>query len=329
MGLFDNIRQGWNLGGQADPNAQAYQMPRVPFSQNPMITTAALGLLGGRTLNEGLQNVAQIAPAGLAAKTAMQRDMYSLQEKARTDAEAKAKEAGQRAALNAIIKIKSNMPVTPAEQAAIDAFPELKIKFGMPAERDPVIPEGSLVWDEKTQSYIPAAGGVKQPKTPEALQFQQDQRNSKNYATYAAVKPAYESMVKSATVTGGAADLDIVYGMAKLLDPLGAVRDQDTGHIENAAGYPNWFQGIIEGVNSGQTMTTETRNKLLAMASQRMTALERAYENDRQQAAKFAQRRQFDPEDVLTLTPLPVFDPSLTVGGTGIGPDLSNVPSAD
>jgi hypothetical protein len=101
---------GLNLGG-ADPNAQ-YQMPQVPYGQNPMITTAALGLLGGRTLNEGLQNVAQIAPAGLAAKTAMQRDMYTI-----------GQENAKKAQMNEALK---NWPgLSPEQKAMFTNQPEL------------------------------------------------------------------------------------------------------------------------------------------------------------------------------------------------------------
>jgi hypothetical protein len=138
-------QQGLNLGG-ADPNAQ-YQMPRLPWSQNPMITTAALGLLGGRTLNEGLQNVAQNAPAGLAANTAMRRDMAGQRDAATT-----------RAAMNAVIKLKSGVPLTPADQAAIDAAPEVKLKFGMPAEPD-WIEIGGRPFNKTTGTFGEQAGG--------------------------------------------------------------------------------------------------------------------------------------------------------------------------
>lgn len=76
------------------------QLPRVPWSQNPMVTTAALSLLGGRTLNDGLANVAQSAPYGMQAKSSMQQFMLAQQEKQQEKAEADAR----RNATNEVLK---------------------------------------------------------------------------------------------------------------------------------------------------------------------------------------------------------------------------------
>jgi hypothetical protein len=57
------------------------------------------------------------------------------------------------------------------------------------------------------------------------------------------------------------------------------------------------------------------------MASQRMSAMEKQYEYERQQLLKLAERRGFDPEDVINLEDIPGFDPSLTTGGTTPPPD--------
>jgi hypothetical protein len=68
-------------------------LPRVPWGSNPLVTMMGLGMLGGRNINEGLQNAAQMAPAGIVAKSAMQRDMLSQQEKASEKAAADARKA--------------------------------------------------------------------------------------------------------------------------------------------------------------------------------------------------------------------------------------------
>lgn len=116
-------------GGQQQ---QQPVLPRVPWGQNPMITTAALSLLGGRNINEGLANVAATAPAGMAAKSGMQAAMQKRQED-------EAAKAAQRAAWNAGMRWKSAggawAGLSPEDQAALSAAPDIAAKF-MPQTPD-------------------------------------------------------------------------------------------------------------------------------------------------------------------------------------------------
>lgn len=131
-----NMNQGLgpgllNGGGQT-------QLPRVPWSQNPMVTTAALSLLGGRTLNEGLSNVAQSAPYGMQAKSSMQQFMLERQEKA-------AEDARRKAAFNAamIWRSKGDGALTPEQRMALAGAPDIAAKF-MPEPQEnfrPATPE--------------------------------------------------------------------------------------------------------------------------------------------------------------------------------------------
>lgn len=98
MALFPNPFVG--------QTAQQPVLPRVPWSQNPAITTAALSLLGGRNLNDGLANVAATAGQGMAAKTGLQQFMLAQQEKNTAKAEADARRAQQ----NEVIKNYPNIP---------------------------------------------------------------------------------------------------------------------------------------------------------------------------------------------------------------------------
>lgn len=81
-------------------------MPRVPYQSNPMVTMAGMSLLGGRNLNDGLSNLAQSAPAGMAAKAGMQQFMLAQQERQKKQAE----EDARRAQMNDVIKNFPNIP---------------------------------------------------------------------------------------------------------------------------------------------------------------------------------------------------------------------------
>jgi len=110
-----------NLGGAPNP----YQMPAVPYGQNQAITMAALGMLGAPNIRQGMQNAAQMVPAGLAANTANRRDMYTIQQ-----------QNAQRAQMNEALK---NWPgLTPEQKAIFTNQPEL---FGQYALKTMIPPE--------------------------------------------------------------------------------------------------------------------------------------------------------------------------------------------
>jgi hypothetical protein len=84
-----------------------------------MVTMAGLALLGGRNLNEGFQNVAQTAPAGMVAKSGMQQFMLAQQERDRERQEQEAR----RNAMNQVIQNWSGL--TPEQRQLFTAQPEL------------------------------------------------------------------------------------------------------------------------------------------------------------------------------------------------------------
>jgi hypothetical protein len=116
--------QGSILGGQ--PMA-----PRIPWAQNPLVTTVGLSLLGAPTLQAGFQNVSRNAPVGMAAKTSLQDKIMARQEE-------EAERAKRTAAWNAglIWKSKGDAGLTEQQRADLAAVPEIAAKF-MPEQPSP------------------------------------------------------------------------------------------------------------------------------------------------------------------------------------------------
>lgn len=139
--------------GQQQPNilGGGMQQPRIPWGQNQAVTMAALGMLGAPTLNQGLQRAGQMVPVGMAANIATQDRMMTQADKART-----------RAAMNAAIKLKSKMPLTPEDQAALDASPEVMLQFGFPDKKD-LMAVGSKIYDATEGKWITPPGGAGGP----------------------------------------------------------------------------------------------------------------------------------------------------------------------
>lgn len=137
MALFPNL-----FGGQQAP--QEPVLPRVPYQSNPMVTMAGMSLLGGRNLNDGLSNLAQSAPAGMAAKAGMQQFMLAQQERQKKQAE----EDARRAQMNDMLKMWPNLS---AEQRALaQLYPDQFAQQAFGSMGPQSAPTVETFYDEKT-----------------------------------------------------------------------------------------------------------------------------------------------------------------------------------
>lgn len=132
--------------------------------------------------------------------------------------------------------------------------------------------------------------------------------------TYAAADPIYRSIVKSATTDTGASDLDMVYGIAKILDPTSVVREGEIQMANSTGGTVAMFQGLLNQLNGGAKLNPETRAKLLDMAQNRMGELRGAHDQVTSQLYDIAGRRGLNKDNIVTrkydpLPDAPVFSP--------------------
>ena len=125
--------------------------------------------------------------------------------------------------------------------------------------------------------------------------------------TYESADPIYRSIVKSATTDTGASDLDMVYGIAKILDPTSVVREGEIQMAGSTGGTVAMFQGLINQINGGAKLAPETRAKLLDMAQNRMGELRGAHDNVVSQLDQIAGRRGLNRDNIVTrrYDPLP------------------------
>lgn len=292
--------QGLNLGG-ADPNA-AYQMPRLPWGQKDAVTLAAFGLLGGRTLNEGIQNAAQMVPAGLAADTAKRRDMYSIQE-------TNAARARRTAAFNAGIKKMSGVTLTPQDEADLAADPEVGMKIFELTQKqaDPfAVAKGASVYIPG-QGYVdpPAGSAAAQPDPGDASQFRKEIVARPAYQKVAEAEPIYRSMVETYPRKTRVSDLNLVYGLAKIMDPGSVVKEGEQIAVKNSASLPDWVLGQINWVNGKNELQDATRQGILTEAKSRMDAYQTEWQHEREYWEGAAGRGGFAREDIPSFAPLP------------------------
>ena len=135
--------------------------------------------------------------------------------------------------------------------------------------------------------------------------------------TYAAADPIYRSIVKSAGTDTGASDLDMVYGIAKILDPTSVVREGEIQMANSTGGTVAMFQGLLNQLNGGAKLNPETRAKLLEMAQNRMGELRGAHDQVTSQLYDIAGRRGLNKDNIVTRRYDPLPDAPLYSQQTG------------
>ncbi|WP_261316528.1 hypothetical protein [Rhizobium leguminosarum] len=155
-------------------------------------------------------------------------------------------------------------------------------------------------------------------KPEDVSNLRKEVQNLPTYKSYQQAAPVYHSMIDTAKTDSKASDLNLVYGLGKIMDPTSVVREGEMVMVNNTASLPDWFSGIINSVNGGQRLTPETRQAILSEARSRMGAYRGALDNDIGQYRGIIGRRGMNEADVLP-----------TLGDIAEVPNLSPPPAAD
>ena len=119
------------------------------------------------------------------------------------------------------------------------------------------------------------------------------------------VAPIFQSMKEAAGRNNRVADLNLVYGLAKIMDPTSVVREGEQIMVRNAQSLPDWLRGYISAVNGGSGFPPEQRARIMKEAESRVAAYQAQYDAVAQQFTERAQRYGLDPRDVLTAPAAP------------------------
>ena len=126
----------------------------------------------------------------------------------------------------------------------------------------------------RVQNYINASDSAKAPKIdlrdPTAiLKAQQD--NVKEWQTqskdFNEVSRRYSGMVSAwKDKANPATDSTLIYGLAKIYDPSGAVQQGDIATIKGKASIPQYLVGFADSVSRGGTLTSKQRDDIISTA---------------------------------------------------------------
>ncbi|WP_245443084.1 hypothetical protein [Rhizobium sp. H4] len=202
--------------------------------------------------------------------------------------------------------------LTAAEQANIDLERQ---KSDYERNKPVVVQPGETLFSPGQERVVYQGTGY---KPEDVSNLRKEIQNLPTYKSYQQAAPVYQSMIDTAKTDSKASDLNVVYGLGKIMDPNSVVREGEMVMVNNTASLPDWFSGIINSVNGGQRLTPETRQAILAEARSRMGAYRGALDNDIGQYRGIISRRGMNEADILP-----------TLGDIAEVPSLTSPPAAD
>lgn len=168
--------------------------------------------------------------------------------------------------------------------------------------------EQPIVVDPYTGAGKPVTGlGAPAPKFEDVSSLRKEVGALDEVKAYSKAQPAYSSMIKSAGTPTSVADLDFVYGLAKIFDPDSVVREGEQVIIRRTQNLPNEVQGWLQHVaGTGGRLTPETRQRLLDVAQNRMGELHSSMETRTAPYLDIAKNARIDPSLIMPgVQPLP------------------------
>lgn len=176
---------------------------------------------------------------------------------------------------------------------------EEKAQYGLPADAPAQIgPDGKVDTIAQTAP----------PKDPNATNFddisgiRKEIQALPSYKNYSQARPIYDAMLETAGRDSRASDLNLVYGLGKIMDPTSVVREGEMVMVKNTASLPDWLVGTINSLNGGAGLTKDTRKAILTEAFGRMKGYDEAFGKDAEMYKGIASRYKLNPDDILPQT---------------------------
>ena len=120
-----------------------------------------------------------------------------------------------------------------------------------------------------------------------------------SYKNIAQAAPIYRSMSDAAGRNTKAADLNMVYGLGKIMDPGSVVREGEIQMANNAQGWQEKLNGIISQINNEGGLTPAGRQALMAEAYSRISAYKGEFDQDAERYRGIAGRNRMNAEDIV------------------------------
>lgn len=171
-----------------------------------------------------------------------------------------------------------------------------------PQGTPPGMPAGALPLSGANMPAVPSMVPMRSPKAAHAAtSLREEFAKLREVQAYKEVVPVINSAYKAADNPAG--DLNIIYAVAKAMDPGSVVRESEQAMVVKAGSPAQRMEGLWGYVLGGGRLSQGQRRELLAELSTRGGAYAASYDAARQSYAGIASRRMVKPEDVFTDIP--------------------------
>ncbi|NYT33925.1 phage tail tip lysozyme [Rhizobium sp. WYCCWR 11128] len=202
--------------------------------------------------------------------------------------------------------------LTAADKARIDLERQ---KSDFERNKPVVVQPGETLFSPGQEKVVYQGTGFK-PEDVSSLR--KEIQNLPTYKSYQQALPSYSSMIDTAKTDSKASDLNLIYGLGKIMDPNSVVREGEMTLVQNTSSWPDWLKGAYDSVTGGSRLEPATRKAILGEARSRMTAYRGALDNDITQYRGIIGRRGMNEADILP-----------TLGDIAEVPSLTPAPAAD
>lgn len=158
----------------------------------------------------------------------------------------------------------------------------------------------------KNGKVVDLGGGAEAPEVDveNSIKLQKNFEGQPSMSNLQSIAPTLKSMYRSIGDPSAMADLNFIYGLAKILDPTSVVRESEAGMVIDSQGIAPQLLGRLNKMLSGQqAMSKSTRIDLYKVAASRAEELRNAATGDREFAAGQMRSIGSNPDDYLRPVP--------------------------
>lgn len=157
----------------------------------------------------------------------------------------------------------------------------------------------NFVYDPSKPEDVRNLGPTGENRFQNVAELRKEIHTLPSYKNWTQAEPIYRSMLETQGTDSKASDLNLVYGLGKIMDPTSVVREGEMVMVSKTASLPDWLIGSINGLNGGARLTPETRKAILAEAKVRAGQYYDAVQGDVAPYRGIAKRFNMHEDDII------------------------------